>query len=74
MLPPGFKDKLTRLSQTDLYDILDAVTLEVKRRAGIEGSAMSAIKGKEVEEGMKLILEALSSANIGDILKKKSNP
>lgn len=64
MLPPGFKDKLTKLSDEDVMDILEAASEEVKRRSGISGLGIGDIRNNSVENNLKILLDSLQGLGV----------
>lgn len=68
MLPPGFHEKLQKLSDEDVMDILDAVSNEVKRRTNVRFPNMEDIRGNSVEQNLKIVLDALK--NVGMNVKR----
>jgi len=62
MLPERFTEKLTKLSEEDLFDILDAVSKEVKRRSGLND--LDPNQSTIIKENLKLVLDTLSKTNI----------
>lgn len=50
---------LKKLNDLELQKLLDDVTLEIKRRAGIEGTALSHFNNKKIEENVREVLETM---------------
>jgi hypothetical protein len=62
MLPEGFSKKLMRLSEEDLFDVLDAVSKEVKRRSGLNNPDVD--HEKMIRDHLRVVIEALSGTKI----------
>ena len=64
MLPHDFRDKLTRLSDEDVMDILEATSDEVKRRNNLTGVGLGDVRNNSVEQNLKILLDALQGMGI----------
>ena len=64
MLPPRFKENLLKLSDEDLFDVLEAVSDEVKRRNGLSGLGIKDVRENTVEENVKLIIGAINDLGV----------
>lgn len=64
MIPPNFREKLSKLSDADLIDVLDAVSEEVKKRNNISGLGLKSISENSFEENTKIIMEAIKNLGI----------
>jgi len=53
------REKLKDLPDDDLFELLETVSNEVKRRNGLLGPAVAPMDQKELQESLKKILEAM---------------
>lgn len=49
------------LSDEDLFRVLDGASEEMKRRNGLLGPSVSGIRNNNVEQNVKLVIEALAA-------------
>ncbi len=63
------KDSLSKLSDEDVFELLDAVSEEVKRRNSLLGPSISDVRNAPIEQTAENFIEALR--NLGIRLEKK---
>lgn len=59
-----FKNQIQNLNDNDLFELLDLVSGEVKRRNGLAFPNVADIHNQSVEENVKMVLEALSNLGV----------
>lgn len=53
--------ELKSVSDEELFILLDGASEEMKRRNGLIGPSISAIKSNSVEENVKLVIDSLAA-------------
>lgn len=59
-----FKTKIQSLGDNELFELLDLVSDEVKRRNGLAFPNVADIHNQSVEQNVKMVLDALSQLGV----------
>lgn len=58
------KAKLQGLSDDDLFNLLDAVSEEVKRRNNLIGPSIPDVRNQSVDQNVKMVMDALMGLGV----------